>query len=225
MNYVKTKIIVGFSIKALLVVMQNVILKNTVFAKDTTKSIFEINKLTKEDLKKMSGKSYVPKKSIDPNKLRKLTISYVGFDEEDHIGQIIVNETVATEVIDIFKELYTAKYQIEKIKLIDEYDADDVISMDDNNSSAYNHRYIAGTKKLSNHAMGLAIDINPIQNPYVKNDFVSPLAGKDYLNRNENKKGMVIKDDVCYNAFVSRGWTWGGDWKTIKDYQHFEKNK
>lgn len=235
MKHLKTKIMVGFSITFALMLIQNIVLKKDKLIQNTKQDkqdidltnklepVFKIHKLTDEDLKQMNGKSFEPEKSISHTKLRKLTVTYIGFDEKDKTGEIIVNETVASEVLDIFKELYEAKYPIEKIRLIDYYNGDDVLSMDDNNSSAYNHRYIAGTEKLSTHAMGLAVDINPIQNPFVKNDFVSPLEGENYLDRNENKKGMVIKDDICYNAFVSRGWIWGGDWQTPKDYQHFEK--
>nr|WP_243182907.1 M15 family metallopeptidase [Anaerosolibacter carboniphilus] len=97
--------------------------------------------------------------------------------------------------------------------------------MENNNTSAFNFRDVADSKGvLSKHSYGVAIDINPIQNPYMKGEKVSPAAGKSYLDRGEIRKGMIIKGDVCYKAFKDRGWTWGGEWKTMKDYQHFQKS-
>ncbi len=150
-------------------------------------------------------------------------ITHWGFDDKEHTGEIILNKKVAGEVVEIFRELHEAKFPIEKIRIIDEYDANDELSMLDNNSSAFCYREIAGSNgKLSNHSYGIAIDINPIQNPYVKNNMVLPESGKEYLDRTNVRKGMIVEGDVCYNAFKQRGWTWGGDWNSLKDYQHFE---
>jgi hypothetical protein len=127
--------------------------------------------------------------------------------------------------VEIFKELFEARFPIEKIRLIDEYEANDNKSMADNNTSSFCFREIDGKPgKLSKHSYGVAIDINPVQNPYVYMDKVSPEAGREYLDRSKVTKGMIVKDDVCYKAFINRGWTWGGDWKNEKDYQHFQKS-
>jgi hypothetical protein len=151
-------------------------------------------------------------------------VAYWGFDEKPHTGELIVNKSVAKDIIEIFEELYNARFQIDKIKLIDEYNAEDSESMADNNTSAFCYREVEGKPgQLSKHSYGIAIDINPIQNPYVYKNKVSPVEGSKYVDRSEISKGMILKDDACYEAFTSRGWTWGGDWKYEKDYQHFEK--
>ena len=96
--------------------------------------------------------------------------------------------------------------------------------MEDNNTYAFSVRPKTGKKSFSKHAYGFAIDINPAQNPYIKNNIIEPKNSKDYLDRKNIRKGMIVKGDVCYNAFKKRGWTWGGEWKSLKDYQHFEKS-
>jgi hypothetical protein len=107
---------------------------------------------------------------------------------------------------------------------VDEYKGDDDVSMADNNTSAFNYRDVVDSKGvLSKHSYGVAIDINPIQNPYIKGKKISPASGTNYVNRKKFQNGMIIKNDVCYKAFKDRGWTWGGEWKTMKDYQHFQK--
>ena len=126
--------------------------------------------------------------------------------------------------MDIFKDLYVAKYPIDKIKLIDYYNANDDEAMMDNNTSAFCYREKPNSTELSVHSFGMSIDINPVQNPYVKGDVILPSIGEEFLNRSTARKGMITQDDLCYKAFTSRGWSWGGDWKNIKDYQHFEKN-
>ena len=107
--------------------------------------------------------------------------------------------------------------------LVSEYNNDDDLSMADNNTSAFNFRPITGGGGWSNHAYGLAIDINPKYNPYVSKNAVYPVNAVSYVNRDEDVEGMIKEGDALFNAFISRGWTWGGDWNSLKDYQHFEK--
>jgi hypothetical protein len=135
---------------------------------------------------------------------------------------MIVAAEIGEEVLDIFREIYESRFPVYSIRLIDYFDANDVLSMAANNSSAFNFRYIADTNKLSRHAFGMAIDINPVQNPYVRGKAVLPASGSDYLDRTNIRPGMIIHGDVVYNAFVSRGWEWGGNWQLLKDYHHFE---
>ncbi|MCH4890922.1 M15 family metallopeptidase [Acidaminobacter sp. JC074] len=194
------------------------------FEGKTFEKVFTVNKIDDIIYNRINTLSYKENDYIEIEDLRYLKVSYWGFDNKRHYGELIVHASLAQEVIDIFKDLYDAKYPIEKIKLVDEYQADDNLSMIDNNSSAFNFRYIAGSKKLSNHAFGMAIDINPLQNPYVSSSSVQPLEGERYADRSLDEKGMIQIGDACYEAFTSRGWTWGGEWKSIKDYQHFEKN-
>ena len=172
----------------------------------------------------MRGNS-IPSKfdSININNLAYLKITYWGFDNKSHVGEMIVNKNLSEEVLDIFKEVYEEKYPIEKIKLIDEYNANDEDSMSDNNTSAFCYRVVANTNKLSQHSYGNCIDINPLYNPYIVGNYISPTKGTKYTNRKLNEKGMIKKGDALYNAFIKRGWSWGGEWNGKKDYQHFEK--
>ncbi|MCU9816592.1 MULTISPECIES: M15 family metallopeptidase [Paraclostridium] len=191
--------------------------------KEEFKPLFEVQKIPDNIYEKMIGNSIPDKDFVDKNSLDYLKITYYGFDNKPHIGDMVVSKEVSKEVIEIFKELYENKYPIEKISLIDNYGADDELSMSANNTSSFCYRVVDGSKVLSNHSKGLAIDINPLINPMVKNGDVSPRKGQDYIERNENVKGMITKGDACYNAFTKRGWTWGGEWSNLKDYQHFEK--
>lgn len=151
-------------------------------------------------------------------------------DGEPHHGELIVNKRIASKVLYIMQELYKAKYPIEKMRTIDHYDGDDERSMEDNNSSAYNYRNVGGTNVLSKHALGLAIDINPLYNPYVRKRKdgtldVRPKAGRKYLKRHSAADKLpyeIVKGDICYRLFTEAGFTWGGGWRSLKDYQHFE---
>lgn len=186
--------------------------------------IFNKEPISEELAKMITGASYKANDVIQLGDLSYLQITYWGYDDQTHIGEMIVNEKVADEVLDIFKELYENKYYIEKMRLIDEYNADDNKSMAANNTSAFCYREMTGGYGLSKHSYGLAIDINPVMNPYIHGQEILPPQGKDYVERNAHFKGLIVKGDPCYNAFTKRGWIWGGDWVTPKDYQHFEKN-
>lgn len=192
----------------------------------TSKKVFTIEKIPAKIWKKINGNSYKKNDILKPSDLRYLTISYYGFDGKVHRGEMIVNKKIAKKTIAVFKELYKKKYPIEKMVLIDEYDADDEDSMKDNNTCAFNYRTIAGTSKLSNHGLGLAIDINPLYNPYVKvkngKTIVSPKEGKKYADRGIDCEYMIQKKDICVKIFEKYGFSWGGSWKSVKDYQHFE---
>lgn len=186
---------------------------------------FKIQPLTQEMKAKIINNSWTDQAPYSIDDLMHLNVMYWGFDEKDHMGELIVHKIIAEEVIEIFKELHAAKFPIEKIKLIDEYDSVDYISMEDNNSSALCVREVTNREgELSRHSFGIAIDINPVQNPYISSESILPDSGKKYLVRTDVRKGMIIEGDICYNAFVERGWTWGGHWQSIKDYQHFHKD-
>jgi len=186
---------------------------------------FTFQELPQNIIELVSDSSWNKKAPVELEDLSYVRVKYWGFDDKTHIGELIVYSLLAEEVTEIFRELYAAKFPIEKIRLIDEYEADDNLSMADNNSSAFCFRNVDGKQgSLSNHSYGVAIDINPIQNPYIRGDKVSPAEATEYINRKNVKKGMIIKNDPCYEAFIKRGWTWGGEWKTLKDYQHFEKD-
>lgn len=192
------------------------------YMKINTDPIFSYTPIPEEVKEKMLGFSMPENIPISFDELSYLTLSYYGFDGNTHVGEMIVNKRVAADVVDIFKEIYEKKYPIDKIKLIDEYNAIDELSMNDNNSSSFCYRTIKNTNIVSNHGKGLAIDINPVQNPHVIGDDISPKSGYNFKDRSNIKQGMIIEGDDLYNAFIKRGWTWGGHWKN-PDYQHFEK--
>lgn len=147
-----------------------------------------------------------------------VTVTYLGFDNVLHQGEIVVNGDLANEVKGIFKELLDAKWPIQKVIPIYRYEWDDDRSVADNNTSSFNYRRVAGGSSLSMHAYGRAIDLNPFQNPYVQADGSAPTEYKP------GAKGTITRESAPYKAFRKRGWIWGGDWAGTKDYQHFEKH-
>lgn len=181
-----------------------------------------------EEIKDRMVFSWKENNPIPLTDLRYITISHWGFDDEIHVGELVVHKNVANELIEIFQELFTAKFPIEKMVLIDAYQANDDLSMEDNNSSAFCSRMITGIPgEFSLHSYGTAIDINPKLNPFVEDDLVLPESGVLYLQRESEIPGLINRDSICYKAFKNRDWHWGGDgWDEYpdrKDYQHFEK--
>ena len=173
-------------------------------------------------------KSYKENCTIDRGDLRYLKVLHRNIHGEIMLGEIICNKVIAEDLLQIFRQLFDNAYPIERMVLIDNYDADDTKSMIDNNSSAFNFRFISGTTKLSNHSKGMAIDINPLYNPYVKQRtdgslYVEPEEGRAYANRSNSFEYKIEKGDLCYRLFIEHGFTWGGEWTSLKDYQHFEK--
>lgn len=155
--------------------------------------------------------------------LRYILLKHWGYDGKTHDGRLVVHKTVADDVVSIFKRLFDARFPIEKIKLIDEYKGSDAASMADNNTSAFNCRHVTGRPGIySKHAFGLAIDINPLVNPYITKGKVLPKNGAPYVDRQQVSKGKIRKGDIVTTTFKENGWTWGGDWVSVKDYQHFQ---
>lgn len=188
---------------------------------------FSYTKLTDELKKRITGKSY-PKDDTDMkisyDDLRYIKLLHYDFDGNVQEGELIVNKKLADEVMEIFYELYKAKYPFTSIRLVDDFEGDDTQSTEANNTSAFNYRLVAGTKSLSLHSYGTAIDINPMRNPYIKNGRVSPKNGEEYADRSRDFPGKIDRDDLVYKLFTEHGWEWGGDWKSVKDYQHFSKD-
>ena len=157
-----------------------------------------------------------------------LKVQHVDFEGKTQQGILICNKAIAADLREIFAELYKAKYPIERIRPISEYGNDDERSMQANNTSCYCYRTVEGTTKLSKHAQGLAVDVNPLYNPCVRRRkdgtlLIQPTTGKPYVDRSRQFKYKITRQDLCYQLFTQRGFRWGGSWKTIKDYQHFEK--
>jgi len=185
--------------------------------------VFTYEPLPRHIIDLITGVTFHDNTPFSHDFLSYLTITHVDFDGENRIGHMIVAAEIATEVLDIFKEIYEGGFPIHSIRLIDYFDADDYLSLAANNSSAFNFRYIAGTNRISRHGFGMAIDINPIQNPYVRGDNIKPAAGAEYLDRDNVRPGMIVRGNVVYRAFTDRGWTWGGNWTLPRDYHHFER--
>lgn len=173
---------------------------------------------------KMDGVSWQPDCPVPIEDLRIVVMNHWGFDGRvHHGGMLMVHEDVARKVVVAFRELFRVKFPIRRMRLIEHYDGDDDASMAEDNSSAFNCRAITGQPgTFSVHSYGKAIDINTVENPYVKGDLVLPPAGADYLDRTDVRPGMIVEGDAVVRAFTRRGFDWGGSWTSLKDYQHFE---
>lgn len=171
----------------------------------------------------MAACSWRPGCPVGPEELALLHVLYVDFDGETHAGELVVHRDVAGELRDIFREIYRAGFPIRRMERIELYQGSDDDSMAADNTSAFNCRAVTGGSGFSRHSFGKAIDINPVENPYVKKGTVLPAAGAAYTDRSKAAPGMIIKGDACWRAFTSRGWEWGGSWTSLKDYQHFQK--
>lgn len=148
-------------------------------------------------------------------------VEYYSFDGKLHRGQLVINKDLKKDIILVFKEMKKIKFPVAKVIPIAAYNWSDLASMEDNNTSAFNYRFIKGTKRLSNHALGRAIDINPLFNPQIKGKEVLPPDG----SYKPGRPGTITKDSPVVKFFKEKGWKWGGDWRSSKDYQHFEKLK
>lgn len=192
-------------------------------------SCFQAYPITDEIFDRMYAKSYKENCTQPRSSLRYLRVLHRNAEGKTQLGEIVCNQAIAADLLSIFRKLYDAAYPIERITLIDDYNADDETSMRANNTSCFNFRAISGSTKLSKHSQGLAIDINPLYNPciHLKSGKVEPSTGKPYANNRENlrntKLPIIDTRDLCYRLFVQQGFKWGGAWRTIKDYQHFEK--
>jgi hypothetical protein len=181
-----------------------------------------ISWLDKEMRELMIGRSWRRGCPVPLRDLREVRLRHWGFDRQAHWGRLVLHRAWAPEIVDAFERMYRARFPIRKVRLVDRYGADDLKSMKDDNTSAFNCRWRAGQPGVwSEHAYGRAIDVNPRENPYVVGDHVSPPAGRRYLDRSLRLKGMIHADDAARRAFTSIGWEWGGAWKRVKDYQHF----
>ena len=176
---------------------------------------------------RMQGKTYKDNPYIGRDDLRHIRALHWDYDNQMHVGEMICNKAIADRVAQIMRQLFDAKYPIQRMLLPDVYDADDETQMRDNNSSCFCYRAIAGSTKLSKHARGLAIDINTLYNPYYKDRtdgtrFIQPATAGKYCDRTWDFPYKIDHDDLCFRLFTEAGFEWGGDWTSCKDYQHFE---
>ncbi|UWP78424.1 M15 family metallopeptidase [Dactylosporangium fulvum] len=171
----------------------------------------------------MTGVSWRPGCPVGLDDLRLLRLTYVDFAGTEQRGQLVVHKDLAEATLRAFAKLRAARFPIRGMRLIEAYDGSDDASMAADNTSAFNCRNVPNTKHWSNHAYGRAIDINPVENPYLPKGQIMPPAGKDYLDRRTVRPGMIVAGDPVVTAFRAEGFTWGGAWRSGVDYQHFEK--
>lgn len=177
---------------------------------------------------RMQGKTYKENPYIGRNELRYIRVLHWDYDDKIHLGEMVCNQRIATRLVHILRALYENHYPIQRMLLPDVYNADDETQMRANNSSCFCYRTVAksgGT--LSKHARGLAVDINTLYNPYYKDRkdgtrFVQPSTGRPYCDRTKQFRYKITANDLCVRLFKEQGFEWGGDWRTCKDYQHFE---
>lgn len=213
---------------------------------------FSCHPVSRHLMHRIRGISYHENEQISPAELRYLRIPYIDFNGETRTGEMICNHSIAMPLLDIFHTLFEHRYPIERIQLVDDFQADDDLCCLKNNTSCFNYRTIAGTDTLSRHAFGMAVDVNPFFNPYVtyinKNTDgvadttdaatanthslpvssgmgvrISPPGSESYADRERDFPHKLGPGDLCYELFISHGFTWGGDWTHCKDYQHFEQ--
>ncbi len=202
-----------------------------VTASGTVAEEFYYEPLSEELKEHITGISYPAEYNgdlaISYDDLRYVHILHYNFDGMSTEGELICNKSIADDLLDIFYELHRNEYQLERVRLIDEYDGDDTASMEDNNTSCFNYRVVDGSTSLSKHALGLALDINPFYNPYVTYPDgqirISPKGSEPYADRAADFPYKIDENDLCYKLFTNHGFTWGGNWNSLKDYQHFQK--
>jgi D-alanyl-D-alanine carboxypeptidase-like protein len=175
-----------------------------------------ISPVTKIDLRH----SWRPGCPVGPSQLRRLEVSYWGFDRRRRMGSIVVRSSEARDVVSVFRRLYAARFPIRRLRLVEAYKGSDDASMAADNTSGFNCRRVPGSTRWSAHAYGLAIDVNPLENPFVHDRIVEPPGGRRFLDRSNRRRGMVVAGDVANRAFAAMGWSWGGRWSS-PDYQHF----
>ena len=188
---------------------------------------FTISEIPDTIFEFMQGRSYKEDCIIPRSDLRYLIILHRNMDGQAVVGELVVNKEISADILDIMRELYELNYPIEQVRLVDYYEGDDELSMAANNSSAFNWRTQTGSSaKISKHATGMAIDINPLYNPYYRfpyvNETVSP-GGDLYMDRMWEFPFKIDENDDCYRIFTEHGFKWGGSWNSLRDYQHFEK--
>lgn len=192
-----------------------------------TESFFYQEVIGDEVWSRMDGNSYRPGCPVPVEDLRYLRVLHYDYDGKIRVGELVANKSVSDDLLAIFRRLFDAKYPIEKMILIDEYGGDDGLSSSDNNTSCFNYRVVAGTQTLSRHAWGTAIDINPVNNPYVKvneeGDLIcTPSDGSAYMDRSKPFDYKIDENDLCFRLFTEYGFTWGGSWNE-PDYMHFTR--
>jgi hypothetical protein len=180
-----------------------------------------IERIDAAQAKRMIGVSWRPGCPVHLRELRLLRLSHRAFDGKARTGKLIVHRDVARDLVRAFRDLYAARVPIRRMVPVDVYGASDFRSIEADNTSAFNCRYVEGTTRWSEHAYGRAIDVNPIENPYVSGGRTSHAASRTYLDRSRRRPGMAHEGGALVRAFDRIGWGWGGRWSAVQDYQHF----
>jgi hypothetical protein len=182
----------------------------------------KVSRISPDLKERMKGRSWHRGCPVPIRKLRLMRISYHGFDGDRHMGRLVAHWDAVGALKIAFRSMWRHDFKIRRMQRVDRYGGSDDRSMDANNTSAFNCRRVAGTDHWSQHAFGRAIDINPVQNPYVTSGgSVSPERGEPFVDRSRRHKGMIHAGDSTVRAFARSGWGWGGYWSSSKDYQHF----
>lgn len=183
-----------------------------------------VRSLTPAERAAMTGVSWREGCPVGLDALAVLELRHHTPDGGTSRGELIVHSDVADDVVSVFAALWEARFPITQMQPVREFGGDDARSMAADNTSAFNCRGVGGGTSWSEHAYGRAIDVNPLRNPYVRGDRVDPPAGRDWVDRDASRPGVVVIDGPVAEAFASVGWTWGGTWRSSKDYQHFSKS-
>jgi hypothetical protein len=160
---------------------------------------------------------------VGPASLRRIRLSYVGWDGGAHTGDLVVHNDLAGPTVVAFRRLYTQRFPIRSVRPVSVYGGSDTRSMAADNTSGFNCRRVTGGTGWSRHASGRAIDINPVENPYVRGSTVLPPAGSAYVRRSPARPGMLLTGSLAVRTFTGYGWTWGGSYRSLKDWQHLER--
>ncbi len=179
---------------------------------------------------RMQGKSFPTGCTTKRSDLRYLRLSYCDMEGHTRQGEMVCHKSIAADLVSIFRQLWLAGYRIGSMRLIDDFDADDQLSMANNNTSCFCFRTVSGTQTVSKHGRGMAVDINPLYNPYIYSrsgkNVVEPKEGAPYARNRDQRSDIPCKidrQDLCYRLFRQHGFKWGGAWTRSKDYQHFER--
>ena len=187
---------------------------------------FDARRIGPDVRERMVGSSWRPGCPVPLRRLRYLRVAFRDFDGERRVGELVVHRDATATMRTVFARLYRAEFPIRRMRLVDDYGADDRASIEADNTSAFNCRAVTGGRRWSEHAYGRAIDVNPIENPYVFGDGTTiHRRSRPYLRRDRIRRGMAVKGGVLVRAFRKAGWKWGGTWSGAKDYQHFSATR
>ncbi len=176
------------------------------------------------DAEILARSTWEPGCPVEPEDLAYLTVSFWGFDGRAHTGELLVNATVATDVVQVFERLHDARFPIEEMRIVAAAELTAPPTGDGNNTTGFVCRPVVGGTTFSQHAYGLAVDINPFHNPYRRGDLILPELSAHYLDRSLDLPGMIEPTGVVVEAFTEIGWGWGGNWQSLEDYHHFSRN-